>query len=46
VFYGGDVVGQSSATRTPSFVVDDRVINAAVGYNALKKVVAAARAKG
>ncbi len=34
------------ATGTPLFVVGDRVINSAVGYDALKKAVADARATG
>lgn len=34
------------ATGTPLFVVGDRVINSAVGYEALKKAVDEARAKG
>jgi protein-disulfide isomerase len=38
--------GQLGATGTPLFVVGDRVINAAVGYEELKKAVADARAKG
>jgi protein-disulfide isomerase len=37
---------QLGATGTPLFVVGDRVINAAVGYDALKEAVKAARAKG
>jgi protein-disulfide isomerase len=34
------------ATGTPLFVVGDRVINSAVGYDALKEAVEAARKKG
>ena len=41
-----ELAGQLGATGTPLFVVGDRVINAAVGYDALKKAIAAARAKG
>jgi len=41
-----ELAGQLGATGTPLFVVGDRVINAAVGYDGLKKAVAAARAKG
>ena len=37
------LAGQLGATGTPLFVVGDRVINAAVGYDALKKAVADAR---
>jgi len=37
------LAGQLGATGTPLFVVGDRVINAAVGYDELKKAVAAAR---
>lgn len=35
--------GQLGATGTPLFVVGDRVINSAVGYDGLKKAVEAAR---
>jgi len=38
------LAGQLGATGTPLFVIGDRVINAAVGYDALKKAVADARA--
>ena len=38
------LAGQLGATGTPLFVVGDRVINAAVGYDALKKAVSDARA--
>lgn len=37
------LAGQLGATGTPLFVVGDRVINAAVGYEALKEAVEAAR---
>jgi len=40
-----ELAGQLGATGTPLFVVGDRVINAAVGYDGLKKAIAAARAK-
>ncbi len=40
------MAGQLGATGTPLFIVGDRVINAAVGYDALKEAVKAARAKG
>lgn len=40
------LAGQLGATGTPLFVVGDRVINAAVGYDALKDAVKAARTKG
>jgi protein-disulfide isomerase len=36
---------QLGATGTPLFVVGDRVMNGAVGYDALKEAIAAARAK-
>jgi protein-disulfide isomerase len=39
------IAGQLGATGTPLFVVGDRVINSAVGYEALKGAVAAARAR-
>jgi len=39
------LAGQLGATGTPLFVVGDRVMNAAVGYDVLKKAIAAARAK-
>jgi len=38
------LAGQLGATGTPLFVIGDRVINAAVGYDALKKAVDDARA--
>ena len=37
---------QLGATGTPLFIVGDRVMNAAVGYDALKEAVEAARKKG
>ena len=37
------LAGQLGATGTPLFVIGDRVINSAVGYDALKKAVADAR---
>lgn len=37
------LAGQLGATGTPLFVVGDRVINSAVGYEELKKAVASAR---
>jgi protein-disulfide isomerase len=40
------LASQLGATGTPLFVVGDRVINAAVGYDALKEAVKAARSKG
>jgi len=40
------LAGQLGATGTPLFVVGDKVINSAVGYDGLKQAVAAARAKG
>lgn len=39
-----DLAGQLGATGTPMFVVGDRVLNGAVGYDMLKKAVADARA--
>ena len=41
-----NLAGQLSATGTPLFVVGDKVINSAVGYDGLKQAVASARAKG
>lgn len=41
-----EVAGQLGATGTPLFVVGDRVINSAVGFDVLKAAVRAARAKG
>ena len=40
------LASQLGATGTPLFVVGDRVINAAVGYDALKEAVQAARKRG
>ena len=40
------VAGQLGATGTPLFVVGDRVINSAVGYEVLKDAIRDARAKG
>jgi protein-disulfide isomerase len=40
------VAGQLGATGTPLFVVGDRVINSAVGYDVLKDAIRDARAKG
>ena len=40
------LAGQLGATGTPLFIVGDRVMNSAAGYDALKEAVAAARAKG
>ena len=40
------VAGQLGATGTPLFIVGDRVINSAVGYDVLKGAIANARAKG
>jgi len=39
------LAGQLGATGTPLFVIGDRVMNAAVGYDALKDAIAAARKK-
>ena len=39
------LAGQLGATGTPMFVIGDRVLNGAVGYDALKNAVAKARAK-
>jgi protein-disulfide isomerase len=35
-----------NATGTPTFVVGDKVLQGAVGYDALKQAIAAARARG
>ena len=40
------LAGQLGATGTPLFVIGDRVINSAAGYDALKEAVAAAKARG
>ena len=37
------LAGQLGATGTPLFVIGDRVMNGAVGYDALKQAIAAAR---
>jgi protein-disulfide isomerase len=37
------LAGQLGATGTPLFVIGDRVMNGAVGYDALKEAIAAAR---
>ena len=39
------LAGQLGATGTPLFVIGDRVMNGAVGYDALKQAIAAAREK-
>ncbi len=39
------LAGQLGATGTPLFVIGDRVMNGAVGYDALKQAIGAARAK-
>jgi protein-disulfide isomerase len=39
------LAGQLGATGTPLFVIGDRVLNGAVGYDALKAAIAEARAK-
>ena len=39
------LAGALGATGTPLFVVGNKVMNAAVGYDALKKAIAAARAR-
>lgn len=40
------IAGQLGATGTPLFVIGDRVMNGAVGYDALKQAIAAARKSG
>jgi protein-disulfide isomerase len=40
------LAGELGATGTPLFVVGDRVMNGAVGYDMLKDAIAKARAKG
>jgi protein-disulfide isomerase len=40
------LAGALGATGTPLFVVGDKVMNSAVGYETLKKAIADARAKG
>jgi protein-disulfide isomerase len=39
------LAGELGATGTPVFVVGDRVLNGAVGYDTLKDAIAKARAK-
>jgi len=39
------LAGQLGATGTPLFVIGDRVMNGAVGYDALKQAIAVARTK-
>jgi protein-disulfide isomerase len=39
------LAGQLGATGTPLFVIGNRVMNGAVGYDTLKEAIAAARAK-
>ena len=39
------LAGELGATGTPVFVVGDRVLNGAVGYDMLKDAIATARAK-
>ena len=41
-----ELAGALGATGTPLFVVGDRVLNSAVGYDALKKAIADARSRG
>ena len=40
------LAGQLGATGTPLFVIGDRVLNGAVGYDTLKQAIDAARKKG
>ena len=40
------LAGQLGATGTPLFIVGDRVMNGAVGYQTLREAIAKARAKG
>ena len=40
------LAGQLGATGTPLFIVGDRVMNSAVGYDALKQAIEVARRKG
>ena len=40
------IAGQLGATGTPLFIVGDRVLNSAVGYDVLKDAIADARAEG
>ncbi len=39
------LAGQLGATGTPLFVIGDRVMNGAVGYDALKQAIDVARSK-
>jgi protein-disulfide isomerase len=39
------LAGQLGATGTPLFVIGDRVMNGAVGYEALKDAIERARSK-
>jgi protein-disulfide isomerase len=41
-----ELAGQLGATGTPMFVIGDRVLNGAVGYDVLKEAIADAKAKG
>ncbi len=41
-----NLAGRLGATGTPLFVIGDKVMNSAVGYDMLKQAVAAARSKG
>lgn len=40
-----EIAGQLGATGTPMFIVGDRVLNGAVGYEVLKKAIADARSR-
>jgi protein-disulfide isomerase len=40
------LAGQLGATGTPLFVIGDKVMNGAVGYDMLKQAIAKAREKG
>lgn len=40
-----EIAGQLGATGTPMFIVGDRVLNGAVGYDVLKKAIADARSR-
>jgi protein-disulfide isomerase len=40
------LAGQLGATGTPLFVIGNRVMNGAVGYDMLKEAIAKARSKG
>ncbi|MGH8524626.1 MAG: DsbA family protein, partial [Gammaproteobacteria bacterium] len=41
-----ELAGKLGATGTPVFVIGDKVMNGAVGYDALKQAIAAARKTG